>query len=65
MHVLDYLWCAPEIIKHSQLASQKADIYSFGIILYEVIGKQGPFGKGYAYTDEQLTGALLIGKLKS
>ncbi|XP_067936689.1 receptor-type guanylate cyclase Gyc76C-like [Watersipora subatra] len=54
----DYLWCAPEVIKKTQQASQKADIYSFGIILYEVIGKQGPFGRGYNYCDDQLEEVL-------
>ena len=50
------LWCAPEIIKQAEVASQKADVYSFGIILYEVIGKEGPFGKNYSYSDEELQG---------
>ena len=52
----DLLWCAPEIIKQAEVASQKADVYSFGIILYEVIGKEGPFGKNYSYSDEELQG---------
>ena len=55
----DHLWCAPEIIKQMQLASQKADVYSFGIILYEVIGRQGPFGKGYTYNEDQLEGICM------
>lgn len=52
----DLIWCAPEVIKHNESASQKADIYSFGIILYELIGKHGPFGTGYQYSDKDLQG---------
>ncbi|KAF6030690.1 hypothetical protein EB796_010989 [Bugula neritina] len=55
----DQLWCAPEVIKHSEIASQKADVYSFGIILYEVIGKKGPFGKGYAFSVQELEALVL------
>lgn len=57
--VADMLWFAPEVIKRNQLASQKADVYSFGIILYEVIGKQGPFGKGYSYMEQELEGSYV------
>lgn len=42
-------WKAPEILRNSNIyGSQKADIYAFAIILYEVIGRKGPFGQlGY------------------
>ncbi len=29
---------------HQSLGSQKADVYAFGIILYEVVGLSGPWG---------------------
>ncbi|CAH1099339.1 unnamed protein product [Psylliodes chrysocephalus] len=41
------LWKAPEILRnpcaHRQ-GTQKADVYSFAIILYEILGRRGPFG---------------------
>ncbi|XP_055316758.1 receptor-type guanylate cyclase Gyc76C-like [Sitodiplosis mosellana] len=42
-------WKAPEILRNSNVyGSQKADTYAFAIILYEVIGRKGPFGQvGY------------------
>lgn len=39
-------WKAPEILRNSNIyGSQKADIYAFAIIMYEVIGRKGPFGQ--------------------
>lgn len=44
---LGLLWKAPEILRnpcaHRQ-GTQKADVYSFAIILYEILGRRGPFG---------------------
>ncbi|GMT36177.1 hypothetical protein PFISCL1PPCAC_27474, partial [Pristionchus fissidentatus] len=48
----DLLWFAPEILRIlptnlanlSKESLQKADIYSVGTIIYEVYGRQGPFG---------------------
>lgn len=41
------LWRAPELIRHPSppaRGSQKGDVYSFGIVLYEIIGRAGPWG---------------------
>lgn len=47
----DQLWTAPELLRADMnlaLAStvwiQKADIYSFAILLYEIFGRAGPWG---------------------
>lgn len=37
-----YRWMAPEVIRHEPY-STKADVYSFGIVLWEMITKDQPF----------------------
>lgn len=57
----DQLWFAPEIIrcfavKHNMSKTElvKADIYSLAIILYEIYGRQGPFGDDLMDSDGSL-----------
>ncbi|CAH0555548.1 unnamed protein product [Brassicogethes aeneus] len=48
-------WKAPEILREPNAyikGSQKGDIYAFAIIVYEIIGRRGPFGvMGYEPRD--------------
>jgi serine/threonine protein kinase len=42
------LWRSPELLRDPNpplRGSQKGDVYSFGIVLYEMIGRSGPWGK--------------------
>ena len=41
------LWAAPEILRAQgscKTGTQKGDVYSFAIILYEIHGRNGPYG---------------------
>lgn len=42
----DLLWTAPELLRHSGLrkrGTQPGDVYSFGIIMQEVVVRGAPF----------------------
>lgn len=41
------LWKSPELLRLTNppaRGTQKADVYSFGIVLFEIIGRNGPWG---------------------
>lgn len=41
------LWTSPELLRLSSppaRGTQKGDVYSFGIVLFEIIGRNGPWG---------------------
>lgn len=38
------LWMAPELVRESRAApTQKGDVYAFAVVLYEIMGRQGPY----------------------
>lgn len=44
-HFRNLFWKAPELLRNPNVyGSQKSDVYAFAIILYEIIGRKGPFG---------------------
>ena len=47
------LWKAPEILRDSLAhGTPKGDVYSFGIILYEIFGRAGPYGDTIVEAEE-------------
>ncbi|KAG8224498.1 hypothetical protein J437_LFUL004980 [Ladona fulva] len=50
------LWRAPELLRDPNApsrGSQKGDVYSLGIVLYEIVGRSGPWGDT-PYTVEEI-----------
>lgn len=44
-HYRNQLWRAPELLRNqTMLGNQKTDVYAFGIILHEIVARNGPFG---------------------
>lgn len=45
--LLDLFWKAPELLRNPNApiqGTQEGDIYAFAIILFEMIGRKGPYG---------------------
>lgn len=45
--IIDMLWKAPELLRYPDRfpkGTPKGDVYAFGLILYEILGRRGPFG---------------------
>ena len=53
----DYLYTAPECLRNPASVSDKSDVYSFAIILYEMHSRAGPFG------ESQLSEAEILRKI--
>ena len=53
----DYLYTAPECLRNPSSVSDKSDVYSFAIILYEMHSRAGPFG------ESQLSDAEILRKI--
>lgn len=44
----ELLWRAPELLQNTArdvVGTQKGDVYAFAFILYEMIGRKGPWGQ--------------------
>lgn len=58
----ELLWTAPELLRDPNAlpyGTQKGDIYSFGILLYEIIGRKGPYGQINMTPSGTLVGFLM------
>ena len=56
--LLDKLWEAPEVLRQSidftqTYNLQKADVYSFAIVMFEICGRLGPFGTFHNELDNE------------
>lgn len=56
MEIRRKLWRSPELLRQQNppaRGTQKGDVYSFGIVLYEIVGRNGPWGEtNLAYEGE-------------
>jgi len=43
-------WIAPEIFNNKKLYTEKADVYSFAVIMWELLTRDMPFGEAEAFT---------------
>lgn len=43
MHIIQPFWMAPELLKMEAKNNEKTDVYSMGIILYEVYSRRDPY----------------------
>lgn len=60
------LWRPPELLRegHEASGTKEGDIYAFGIILHEIIGRQGPFSTDHndSYSSEEIVNKVRNGK---
>jgi serine/threonine protein kinase len=41
--LVEYLWFAPEVLRGKCKVSQPADIYSYSMIMFEILTRMAPF----------------------
>lgn len=57
---ISLLWTAPEILmREKNCYSEKSDVYSLGIILWELMSRQTPFNE---YTSQAIPPVIVLGK---
>jgi len=54
-------WMAPEIIQHSEY-SERADVYSYGVCLWELVSRDLPFADIFQRQQEVAEAVLLRGR---
>lgn len=60
---LEKLWTAPEILRENfppPRGTQKGDIYSFSIVLFEIIMRSEPFNFDHITPRGQISGLLYV-----
>lgn len=60
-----YLWKSPELLREPIIiGTQKGDVYSFGIILHEILVRKGPFCVDSPDHHNQMTPKMIVQKVK-
>lgn len=52
------VWCAPEVLKYPQEVTTKADIYSFGLVFWEMLSLMPPVDESVAETSFDISSDL-------
>lgn len=61
VHFAEYLWTAPELMRLPCIpdqGTQKGDVYSFAIVVQEIVSRQGVFYLGNRCSDKTPKGKV-------